>query len=268
MGAGWHEVLLANLARRISDENRGLMFFIARWQSDDVLREPGHFVHLLFDREARAQIVKLHRTGCFGEDRESERIPFGKDLAVGDVFAVLHAETCAVNNMVALLFAALFIHDGDEAGAVHSDGSAAAAFNELEVDEFDDTVVARFERGTLGDACGGSADVERAHGELRARFADGLRGDDADRFAQFDHAAGSEIAAIAKRANAAAGFAGEHRTDAHALDTRALHLVRQLFGDFLVHVNNDAAFEVLDLVERNAADDAVAERLDFNAGFD
>src|SRR5258706_3924484 len=110
--------------------------------------------------------------------------------------------------------------------------------------------------------------MEGAHGEVCDGFADGLSGDDADGFAQFDHAAGSEIAAVTERANAAAGFAGEHGTDAHALDTRALHLIRQLFGDFLVHVHDDAALEVLDLIERNAADDAVAERLDFDAGFD
>src|SRR5216684_4025234 len=110
--------------------------------------------------------------------------------------------------------------------------------------------------------------MEGTHGELRARFADGLRGDDANGFAEFDHASGGKVAAIAKRANAAAGFAGEHRTNAHAFDTRALHLVGKLFGDLLVHIDNDRALEVLDLVERNAAHDAVAERLDFDAGFD
>src|SRR6267378_17525 len=215
VGAGRHEVLLADLARRIADEDGRLMLFIARRKSHDVLGEAGHFVHLLFDRQAGTQVVKLHGTGGFGKDREGERIPFGQDLAVGDMFAVLHAEARAVNNVVALLLAAFFIHDGDEAGAVHSDGSAAAAFDEFEVDEFDDAVVARFERGTLGDASGGSADVKGAHGELRAGFADGLSGDDADGFAQFDHAAGSEIAAVTERANAAAGFAGEHGTDAN-----------------------------------------------------
>src|SRR6266436_6024986 len=50
VGAGRHEVLLADLAGRIADQNCGLMLFIARRQSDDVLREAGHFVHLLFDR--------------------------------------------------------------------------------------------------------------------------------------------------------------------------------------------------------------------------
>ena len=110
--------------------------------------------------------------------------------------------------------------------------------------------------------------MERAHGKLRAGFADGLRGDDADRFAEFDHAARSEVAAVAQRADSATRFAGEHGANAYALDTRALNRVGELFGDFLVHVHDHVAFEVLDLVERNAADDAVAQRLDFDAGFD
>src|SRR5271154_3761585 len=244
------------------------MLFIAGGQSDDVLRKAGHFVHLLFDREAGPQIVKLHGASGFGEDREGERIPFGENLAVGDVFAVHDAETGAVHDVVALLLAVLFVHDGDEASAVHGDGSAAAALDELEVHELDDTVVARFERGTLGNAGGGSADVECTHRQLSAGFADGLRGDDADRFAELNHAPGGEVAAVAESANSAAGFAGEHGTDTYAFDTGGLHLVGEVFGDFLVDVDDDRALEVLDLVERDAADDAVAQRLDFDAGFD
>src|SRR2546429_5307769 len=40
------------------------------------------------------------------------------------------------------LFAALFIHDGDEAGAVHSNGCAAATLDVFEIHELDDAVVA------------------------------------------------------------------------------------------------------------------------------
>ena len=46
-----------------------------------------------------------------------------------------------------------------------------------------------------GDAAG----VERPHGQLRAGLADGLGGDDADRLADPDHAAGGEVAAVAHR---------------------------------------------------------------------
>ena len=204
MSAGWHEVFLANLAGGITDQNRGLMLLIARWQSDDVLRETGHFVDLLFDGQAGTQVVELHRAGGFGEDGEGEGIPFGEDLTVGDVFTVLNAEARSVNDVIALLLAVLFIDDSDQSGAVHGDGSAPTAFDELHVYKLDDAVVARFERGAFGDARSGSADVEGAHGQLRAGFADGLRGDDANRFAQFDHAAGGEVAPVAQRANAAA----------------------------------------------------------------
>ena len=81
VGTGRHEVLFADLAGRIADQDRGLMLFIARRKRDDELREAGDFVHLLFDGETGAQVVKLHGARGFGQDRESERIPFGKDLA-------------------------------------------------------------------------------------------------------------------------------------------------------------------------------------------
>ena len=48
--------------------------------------------------------------------------------------------------------------------------------------------------GCLKTCDGGAADVERTHGELRAGFADGLRGDDADRLAELDQQAGGQIA--------------------------------------------------------------------------
>ena len=187
---------------------------------------------------------------------------------MNDGVAVGDAETRAVDNVVTLFFAALFVDDGDDARAVHGDGSASTAFDVFEVDEFDGAVVARFERGALGNAGGGTADVEGTHGELRAGFADGLRGDDADGFTEFDHAARSEIASIAEGANTAAGFAGEHGADADAFDTRSLHGVCEFFRDFLVHFDDDVRFEVLDLLQGNAANDAVAKRFDFDAGFD
>ena len=54
-----------------------------------------------------------------------------------------------------------------------------------------------------GDATG----VERPHRELRARLADRLGGDDADRLADVDHAAGSQRPAVARGAHADLGLA-------------------------------------------------------------
>src|SRR5437588_285527 len=268
VGARRHEVFLADFAGRVANQNCGLVLFIARRQSHDVLRKAGDFVDLLFNGDAGLQVIEFHRAGGFRQNREGKRIPLGENLAVGDVFTVLNAEARAVNDVVALLLAVLFVHDGDEAGAVHGDERTAATFDVLKVHELDDAVVAGFESRALGNARSGSADVERAHGELRAGLADGLRGDDADGFAKFHHAAGGQVAAVAKRANTATRFASEHRTDADAVDTRGLDGVGQLFVDFLVDVNDDVALEVLDLVERNAAHNAVAKRLDFHARLD
>ena len=53
----------------------------------------------------------------------------------------------------------------------------------------------------LGDL-GSAADVERAHGELGARLADRLRGDDADRLAHVDRRAAGKIAPVAHAAHA------------------------------------------------------------------
>jgi hypothetical protein len=47
-----------------------------------------------------------------------------------------------------------------------------------------------------------AADVEGTHGQLRARLADRLRGDDADRFADVDRRAAREVAAVALAADA------------------------------------------------------------------
>ena len=102
--------------------------------------------------------------------------------------------------------------------------------------------------------------MEGAHGELRAGLADGLRGDDADRFAHLDRAARREIAAVAVHASAATRFAGQHRANLDALDAGRLNRIGQLFGDFLIDLDDDVAFVVFNLttftncqIEWNAA---------------
>src|SRR5438105_1895344 len=53
--------------------------------------------------------------------------------------------------------------------------------------------------------------MERTHRELRARFADRLGGDDADRLPDLDQLAGRQVAAVAQAAHAFPRLAGEHR---------------------------------------------------------
>src|ERR1035438_9118314 len=244
------------------------MLFISWRQSDYELRQSGHFVDLFLDGDTRAEVVKLNGARRFGKDGEGERIPFCEDLSVVDGVAVLDAETRTVNHMVAFLFAVLFVNDDEQTRAVHGNTGAAAAFYVPQVDELHHAVILGFKSRTLADAGCRTTDVEGAHGQLRAGLADGLRGDNADRFSEFDHAARCEVAAITQGANSAAGFTGEHGTNANALDTSFLDIVGKLFSDFLVYVDDHIAFEVADFFERYAADHAVTQRLDFHAGFD
>src|SRR5208282_37219 len=231
-------------------------------------RKAGDFVHLLFDRDAGLQVLELNRACRFGEDREGVRIPFAHGLAKRDRLAVFHAKPRTIDDVVAFLFAAFLVDDGDQAGTVHRDEDLAAAFDDLQVDELHEAVVAGLDLRLFGDAGGGTANVERPHRELRAGLANGLRGDDAHCLAHLDEAARGQVAAIAAAADSAAGFASEHRANLHSLDAGSLDCVRQLFRDLLVDLDNHGAFVVLDLLERNAANDAVAQRLDFDAGFE
>ena len=82
----------------------------------------------------------------------------------------------------------------------------ALRFTRLE--ELDDA------RQALGDVLAGdTTGVEGAHGQLRARLADRLGGDDADRVADVDREAGRRSDAVAGTANAGIGVALERRAN-------------------------------------------------------
>ncbi len=214
------------------------------------------------------QVLEVDHAADFGQDRERVRIPFEQDLVALHRSAVFHQNARAVYHRVAFFLAALIVHHRHDAVAVHGDQFAGLAADRLDADVAGETVGLRILRGLLADSGRRSTDVERTHGELRARFADGLRRDHADRFAALHQPSGGQVAAVARDANAALRFAGQHRADLDALDTGRLNRRRQVFGDLLVDADDDVAFVVLLIFERHAAHDAVAQRLDDFAGFD
>src|SRR5437762_3882857 len=121
----------------------------------------------------------------------------------------------------------------------------------------------------LGDARRGAPDVEGPQGQLRARLADRLRRQDPDRLPQVHHVHGGEVAAVAHATHAALRLAGEHRADADKPDPRVLDRLRGLLGEPLPGLDQHLGPLVLvqlvriaHLVERDAAHQALAERLD------
>ena len=225
-------------------------------------RQAGDFVDFLVQRETFLQVLELHRSADFRQDGEGVRVPLDQYIAERNLLAVFDLHLGAVHHGIALFFAALLIHDRDRTVAVHHHQVAFLRANCDHVHEAHRAVVLGIEARLLADARSRAADVERTHGELGSRLADGLRRDHARRFAEFDEAAGSQVAAVAHDANATLRFAGQHGADLHPLDTGSLYRNCQLLRDFLVDVNDDVAFVVLDLLQRNAAHDTVAQRLD------
>ena len=157
-------------------------------------------------------------TGDLSKDGERKRIPGRQQLVLGHLIAVLDQDVRAVNDLVASDLAAAFINDRKGAIAIHGYALALAALDGLQIDVFDRAFDAGFVLRRLFQTRG-AADVKRAHRQLRARFANRLSGNNADRFADIDRPSGSEVAAVALDAATAARFAGQDRADAHALDT-------------------------------------------------
>ena len=115
---------------------------------------------------------------------------------------------------------------------------------------------------------GSTADVEGPHRQLRTRLTDGLSRNHAHGFAQVNHLPGGQISTVALYADTTLGFAGQHGADLDLFDTSRLNLGGQVLGDFFVDADNGLTGQgILYILERNATDDAVAQRFDDFAAF-
>jgi hypothetical protein len=95
--------------------------------------------------------------------------------------------------------------------------------------ETDRTVGLGFHAGGHRGTRRRTTDVEGAHGQLRARFTDRLRGNHADRFTDVDQAAATQIAAVALGADAEAGFAGQCGAHLDFVHAGGFELVEHVF---------------------------------------
>ena len=127
----------------------------------------------------------------------------------------------AGGNFVFLQLAALGIQDLDFAVSGQHDLLARIVADDLQSREARPPVfLARLSLSTR--ASGHAADMERTHGELGARLADRLGGDDPDGHALFDHRAGGEVHAVAQPADAQGGIASHRAADLNLFDLQFL----------------------------------------------
>src|SRR5438067_7014693 len=230
---------------------------------DDLAREAGDLVELFAHGHAFHDVLVLHLAGELGEDRVGERIPLDEHRALLDLLLRLDLQLGAVHDRVALALPAALVGHADLAVAVGGHEVAVAVHDRAQVVELHDARALGLVLGGLDDAAGRAADVEGPHRELRARLADRLRGDDADRLAQLGQPARAEVAAVAQHTDAALGITGEARADAHPLEARVLDLLRRLLDDLVVGLDDDLARQrVADVLRGHPAQDAVPERLD------
>ena len=141
----------------------------------------------------------------------------------------------ADHDIVALELAALGVVHADRAVLVQHDPASVERLHRAEIVELQSAVVLRLDDRLLERLARRAADVERPHRQLRARFADGLRGNDADRFAELHKLPGRQVASVALRADAAPAFASQHGANLQALDAdlfdrRGDRLVDELIG--------------------------------------
>ena len=133
-----------------------------------------------------------------------ERVPLREELARLHLVALVDLEQRAVHEAMVLALAAGVVDEDDLAVAVHDDDVPSCFLRDVRVADAHVAFVARLERALLDLAARRrAADVERPHRELRARLADRLARDDADRLADVDLVAAREIAPVALGAHAA-----------------------------------------------------------------
>ena len=184
---------------------------------DDALGDAGRLVHRLGHRGAVDEILVADRAVDLGEDRTGVGIPLGDALAALDLVALVDLEPGAVLQAVHRALGPVGPDDDDRDVAAHDDQVAIRVAGDVAVADLHRALEVGLDEGLVGDLRR-AADVEGAHGELRARLADRLRRDDADRFAEVDRRAAGEIAPVAGGADAVLRLADQHGADLHLLD--------------------------------------------------
>ena len=157
-----------------------------------------------------------------GQDRDAVRIPLAEDLAGLDLLVLFDHQFGAGGDFVLFQFPALGIQQRDFAVAGEHDLLAFFVPDRADADELDDTPAFGPRLALFDAGVDRTADMERTHRQLRARLADALRRDDADRHPLFDHRPGGQVHPVAQPADSQGGFAGHRAADLNLLQAQFL----------------------------------------------
>src|SRR6266540_3742151 len=259
VGARGNRIAGNRLAAVVEHDNLRVQVLFVLDDDDGLLA--GVLIDFLLHRDTRDDVHELHLAGFLGKNRHVVRVPLHERVAFLDFVAVGHGDDCADDDGVRFQLAAFLAENGDGAIFVQDNVAAIFELDVTQVDVFDSAVVPGLDDWLLELAGGNAAGVERAHRELGARLADGLGGNDADGFAEFDARAGGQVAAVAVHANAQLGLAGEHGADLHLLDTGDFDGLGLEFVDLIVGLDQGGLgrARILDVIARTAADEPVAQ---------
>lgn len=117
----------------------------------DALRDAGRFVDLFDQGLGIDQILILHDTRLFGDQRHGERIPFGNPVALLHLLAVLVHDLRTIGQLVRRTFPAFAIDDRDFTRARQRQTATALVDDRRHVAIFDRAVGDRFEVRLLVD---------------------------------------------------------------------------------------------------------------------
>ena len=218
MRRGGDGIVGHDFALLVGDDDLRVQIFLVL--DDDHGLLAGRFIHFLLHRHAFDDVVEFHSTGLFRKNRHVVRVPLHERLALPDLASIANRHHGADDDVVCFEFAAILGQNGDRSVLVQHDVVSVLQFDQAQIVVTNSPVVLGLDLRLLEHLRRSSADVERPHRQLRARLADGLRGDYPDRFAELHEAAGRQIAAVAGDADAVLALAGEHGADAQLFDAR------------------------------------------------
>ncbi len=230
---------------------------------------------LITHRDAVNDVFEFDAAADFRHDRGGEGVPLREALAARDLLAGFDLHDRAERRFEALPLAPFRIVDRNDHVARHNHQIAIARRHGIAVLKPNDPVIRRVIGRLLGHLRG-AANVEGAHGELRARLADRLRRNDPDRFANIDARAARQIPTIASPANPNFGLASQHGANFNSHDPRFQNLGDHVFVEIGPGRRNDRPGRMIaDVFGQGPAQDpraqihddfgAVEHRADFNA---